>query len=490
MLLGKLLEQIPGMDRRETPEIEVSGIAYDSRQVQEGDLFIAIKGEKTDGARFIEQAISRGASAVASESPTPPKPATACVSVPDARRFLAQASKAFYQDPCAKIKLVGITGTNGKTTTSYLMHSLFSQAGFSSCLVGTIGMKIESRCLPSKHTTPEASDLMRFLSQAVSEGCTHGAMEVSSHSLALKRVFGAKFAVGVFMNLTQDHLDFHKDMESYFQAKKLLFSPENGNGIESAVINIDDSYGERLARQFHGSVARFGFSREADIRVVEFRSRSDGSELLLATPAGEMAFRLQLIGRPNAYNIMAAAGAALCLGLGPDEIRQGVEALKGVPGRLELVQAGQSFSTIVDYAHSPDALENLLATVSRLPHRRIITVFGCGGDRDKTKRPIMGKIAAAMSDFVIATSDNPRSENPDGILKDIESGLLRGRAPYVIEPDRRQAIDTAVAMAEENDVVVIAGKGHEDYQIIGSRTLPFDDREVAGELIRKRNTEK
>jgi UDP-N-acetylmuramoyl-L-alanyl-D-glutamate--2,6-diaminopimelate ligase len=314
-------------------------------------------------------------------------------------------------------------------------------------------------------------------------------MEVSSHSLSLKRVFGVKFAVGIFMNLTQDHLDFHRDMESYFQAKELLFSGENGNQVESAVINIDDPYGERLANQLAGRVVRFGFNKPAEIHVNEFHSHATGSKLILATPAGEMEFHMQLIGRPNAYNIMAAAGAALCLGLNPDEIRKGIEALTGVPGRLELVNAGQDFSVIVDYAHSPDALENLLKTVSQLPHSRVISVFGCGGDRDRTKRPIMGEIATSMSDFVIATSDNPRSEDPLDILKEIESGLRRGSALYRIAPDRRQAIDAAISMADKGDVIVIAGKGHEDYQIIGDQIIPFDDREVAKELIQKRNTE-
>jgi UDP-N-acetylmuramoyl-L-alanyl-D-glutamate--2,6-diaminopimelate ligase len=486
MLLSELLRQIPGMDWAGKPDVQVRGIAYDSRLVQEGDLFVAIKGEKTDGMRFVGQAISRGAVAIASESPTEIHPVTASFAIPDARKFLAESSRIFYQDPSSKLKLVGITGTNGKTTTSYLMNSLFSQAGLLSCLVGTIGMKIGNAGYPSKHTTPEAADLMRFLNQALTEGCTHGAMEVSSHSLALKRVFGVKFAVGVFMNLTQDHLDYHKDMESYFQAKALLFSRENGNRVESAVINIDDSYGERLAKQVTCPAVCFGFNSTADIHVIEFHSHADRSELILATPAGKAEFHLNLIGRPNASNIMAATGAALCLGLNLDEIRKGVEALTGVPGRLEIVNAGQDFAVIVDYAHSPDALENLLRIVSELPHARIITVFGCGGDRDRTKRPVMGEIAALMSDFVIATSDNPRSEDPSEVLKEIEPGLRKGSAPYRVMPDRGQAIEAAISMAQKGDAVVIAGKGHEDYQIIGDRSLPFDDRQVAAEIIKKR----
>jgi UDP-N-acetylmuramoyl-L-alanyl-D-glutamate--2,6-diaminopimelate ligase len=486
MFLSELLIQISGVDWNGKPDVRIRGIAYDSRLVQAGDLFVAIKGEKTDGALFVGQAISRGAAAIASESSLEAQASIATVTIPDARKFLAESSRIFYGDPSSKLKLVGITGTNGKTTTSYLMNSLFNRAGIPSCLVGTIGMKIGDASYPSKHTTPEASDLMRFLSQALTQNCTHGAMEVSSHSLALKRVFGVKFAAGVFMNLTQEHLDYHKDMESYFQAKGLLFSHENDNRIESAVINVDDPYGERLTKLVPCPVVRFGFNSTADIHVVEFHSQPDRSELILATPAGMCEFHLHLIGRPNASNIMAATGAALSLGLSLDEIRKGVEALTGVPGRLETVNAGQDFSVIVDYAHTPDALENLLKTILQLPHERIITVFGCGGDRDRTKRPIMGEIAVGMSDFVIATSDNPRSEDPLDILKEIESGMKKGSAYYRMLPDRRQAIGAAISMARKGDALVIAGKGHEDYQIIGKDTLPFDDRQVVAELIKER----
>jgi UDP-N-acetylmuramoyl-L-alanyl-D-glutamate--2,6-diaminopimelate ligase len=485
MILREALEQIPNIQSTGNPGIEICGIAYDSRSVQKGDLFVAIKGENQDGASFIAQALSRGAAAVASEKNLAPAQVVNVV-VPDARKFLAEISRIFYGDPATKLKLVGITGTKGKTTSSYLMDSIFSQAGIPSCLAGTIMMKIGSQIIRSHHTTPESSDLMRFLQQAAAGGCTHGALEVSSHSLALKRVFGIRFAVGVFMNLTHDHLDFHKNMEEYFLAKQRLFSAENGNRIEFAVINVDDAYGRRLASETRCSVLRFGFREPADIRALEYRSTADRMELALDTPAGRVQFQLRLIGRPNAYNVMAATGAALCLGLDLKTIRSGIEALKGVPGRIETIDAGQDFTVIVDYAHSPDSLDNLLQTVTQLPHKRIITVFGCGGDRDKTKRPVMGEIAAGASDLVIATSDNPRSEDPLEILKEIETGLRKGPAPFKIEPDRRLAIESAISMASTGDVVVLAGKGHEDYQIIGSRTIEFDDRILALELIRKR----
>ena len=479
------MEQMPGIQWTGNPGTDISGISYDSRSVQKGHLFVAIKGEKNDGADFIAEAAARGAAAVASERSIPELPA-ARLTVPDARRFLAEISRIFYGDPSAKLRLVGITGTKGKTTTSYLMDSIYDRAGIPSCLVGTIRMKIGARIVQSHHTTPESSDLMQFLKQALSDGCTHGALEVSSHSLALKRVFGTRFAVGVFMNLTHDHLDFHRNMEDYFRAKQLLFSPENGNELASAVINVDDGYGKHLAEAVRLPVVRFSFHEGAEIRVREYKGRADGTDLTLDTPAGQIRFRLSLIGRPNAYNVMAATGAALCLGIDPEEIRTGIECLRGVPGRMESVDAGQDFAVIVDYAHSPDSLDNLLKTVALLPHRRIITVFGCGGDRDRTKRPVMGEIAVRTSDLVIATSDNPRSEDPLEILKEIEPGLQKGPAPYRIEPDRRRAIESAIAEARKGDFVLIAGKGHEDYQIIGSRVIAFDDRKLAREYIQAR----
>jgi UDP-N-acetylmuramoyl-L-alanyl-D-glutamate--2,6-diaminopimelate ligase len=485
MMLREALEQIPGITWTGSPNVDICGISYDSRSVQKGHLFVAIKGENNDGADFVAQAVDRGAAAIASEG-RPAKSPAVSVTVSDARKFLAEISRIYFGDPSAKLKLAGITGTKGKTTTSYLIDSICRHAGIPSCLAGTIMMKIGTRIMQSHHTTPESSDLMQFLQEAAVDGCTHGALEVSSHALAMKRVFGVRFTVGVFMNLTHDHLDFHKNMENYFQAKQLLFSAENGNQIKSAVINVDDAYGKRLASETSVPVMRFGFREPADIHTLEYQYMSGGADLSLDTPAGQAKFHLKLIGRPNAYNVMAATGAALCLGIDLKTIHAGIEALDGVPGRMEIVDAGQDFSVIVDYAHSPDSLDNLLQTASQLPHKRLITVFGCGGSRDKTKRPIMGEIAASASDYVIATSDNPRAEDPMQILKEIEPGIQKGPAPYGIEPDRRIAIDSAISMARTGDVVLIAGKGHEDYQIIGSQVIPFDDRKVARDLIQKR----
>lgn len=485
MILREALEKIHGIDWSGGIEADIGGIAYDSRSVHNGDLFVAIKGEKTDGVLFVADAIERGAAAVALERKLDPEPTVPSFVVPDARKFLAEISRIFYQDPASKLKLAAITGTNGKTTAACLMDSIYRQAGIRSCLAGTLGMRIGDQSFPSDRTTSESPDLLRFLRNAVMEGCTHGALEVSSHSLALKRVYATKFCTGVFMNLTSDHLDFHRDMEGYFRAKQLLFSAENRNQIETAVINIDDPHGNRLESMVQCPVLRFGFSTSADIRALDCQYEADHTRLTLATPSGEIEFHVNLIGRPNIYNIMAAVGAACSLGIDLQGIRQGVEALKEVPGRLEPVDGGQDFMVIVDYAHSPDALENLLTIVGQLPHEKVFTVFGCGGDRDRTKRPVMGEIAGNMSDIVFATSDNPRSEDPIKILKEIETGLRRGAAPYNIIPDRHLAIESAICMARKGDIVVIAGKGHEDYQIVANRVIPFDDRKVARDVIRK-----
>jgi UDP-N-acetylmuramoyl-L-alanyl-D-glutamate--2,6-diaminopimelate ligase len=463
--------------------VEIRGIAYDSRQVQPGFLFVAIQGGTTDGNLYVQEAIALGAVAIASEQPIVPQPGIASLTVPDARAFLALASRAFYGNPAGRLKLAGITGTNGKTTTAFLLFSIFRAAGITPCLVGTLGLRIGSLPFPSAHTTPESSDLHAFLAQALQAGCTHGAAEVSSHALALKRVWGTRFRTGIFTNLTPEHLDFHRDMDSYYRAKRILFLPEGGNDLESAVINVDDEYGRRLRSEIQIPALTFGFDRHADIRVLRWEARIDGTDLAIATPVGELSVQARLSGRPHVYNIMAAAGAALRLGFDPETIRRGVESLEGVPGRMQLVRAGQSYSVVVDYAHTPDALEKLLETVRGLPHGKLITVFGCGGDRDRVKRPVMGRIAGRLSDFVIATSDNPRTEDPSGILAEIEPGLRESSPHFILEPDRRKAIAAALSMARAGDAVVIAGKGHEAYQIVGDKAHPFDDCTVARELI-------
>jgi len=306
---------------------------------------------------------------------------------------------------------------------------------------------------------------------------------VSSHALALKRVFGTRFVIGVFSNLTPEHLDFHRDMESYYQAKRLLFLPEGENQVELAVINTDDPWGRRLASEVPCPVLCYGLSANAKVRVLGFHLQANGSDLRIATPKGDIQLRTRLIGRPNVYNVLAAVASAIGLGMELADIRSGIEELGGVSGRMELIDCGQPFIVAVDYAHTPDALEKALETLTHLPHGKIITVFGCGGDRDRTKRPVMGEIASRMSDYVFATSDNPRSESPAQILAEIEQGLQRGKAKYHLLVDRREAIATAISEAGQGDVVLIAGKGHEDYQILGNRTIPFDDRVVARDIL-------
>lgn len=484
MLLKELLGRVKEARLAGEGAIEVTGISYDSRTVVAGHLFVAIKGEKADGRRFIPQAVARGASAVAFEEPL------ACpvpfIQIPDARKFLAQASHVLFDDPSSRLKLVGVTGTNGKTTTTYLIHSIFKEANLKSCLLGTIGMKVGDRSFSTKHTTPEAPDLDLLLRQSVDEGCTHGTLEVSSHALALKRVFGTQMAVAIFTNLTPDHLDFHHDMGSYYQAKRILFRPEGENRVDAAAINIDDPWGRRLASETDLSVIRYGYESGSDVRVIREELRIDGAALRIETPRGSLDLRTHLPGRPNTYNTLAAVSASIALGIGLSEICRGIESLEGVPGRMERVDCGQPFTVIVDYAHTPDALDRMLETIAQLPHRRILTVFGCGGDRDRTKRPVMGEIASRHSDCVLATSDNPRSEDPERILAEIEPGLRAGRSAYRLVTDRRAAIGEAVAMAQAGDVVLIAGKGHEDYQVIGDQLLPFDDRRVAREFLLKR----
>lgn len=487
MLLEELLTRIPEVKLQGDPRTRIEGIAYDSRKVKPGDLFVAIKGHKTSGALFTREAVGRGAAVVASDETGENTGGVAFLKVDDARLFLAQAACIFWGDPARELRLVAVTGTNGKTTTIHLVNAMLRAAGLKTCMAGTLGMRIGDRLFPSDRTTPESADLASFLREAVSYGCTHGTLEVSSHALALRRVYGMKFTTGVFTNLTADHLDFHGDMESYFSAKCLLFSAAGANRIEAAVLNADDPSAPRLEAGLSFPPLRYGFTGSSDIHVLESQTRIDGTDVRLATPAGELSARTRLPGRPNIYNIMAATGAALTLGLGIEPIAHALETVRGVSGRMEMVQAGQPFAVIVDYAHTPDALEKLLETVGLLPHHKVITVFGCGGDRDRTKRPLMGRIAVRMSSHVIVTSDNPRSEDPLAILEEIRPGLDEGPATYELTPDRREAIGRALAMARPDDVVIIAGKGHETYQLIGRETVPFDDRAVAREWLLQLN---
>ncbi len=481
MLLTHLLNEIKVASITGNPALRIEGVTFDSRRVAPGFLFVAIRGANTDGNLYLEEAVRRGAAAIATESEAAAGMGVTVLRVEDARRFLAEAAHAFYGKPSCVLRLTGITGTNGKTTSAYLLNAIFRCAGLNSCLIGTLGVWIREQHIQTGFTTPEAPELDSLLRRALDCGCTHGVMEVSSHALASKRVFGTRFDAAVFSNLTPEHLDYHGDMESYYRAKLLLFTEAGGNGTRHAFVNTDDPYGLRLSGEIDCPVTTYGRRPEAGIRLLMSRKGVDGTDLRVRTTAGDIELHSSLIGTPNIYNILSVVGVALRAGVGADFIRSGIESVRGVPGRMELIRAGQPFTIVIDYAHTPDALQKLLETIRELPHGRIITVFGCGGDRDRHKRPLMGEIAGSLSDLVLATSDNPRSEDPNQILAEIEPGLRRCKADFRLQADRRHAIYEALSAAARSDVVVIAGKGHEDYQILGTRVIPFDDRTVARE---------
>jgi UDP-N-acetylmuramoyl-L-alanyl-D-glutamate--2,6-diaminopimelate ligase len=475
---------------------EVTAIAYDSRRVAPGALFVAMRGQKADGIDFARQAIARGAAAVVSESPAPAElrgSGAAWLHTADARLALAELAAAFYGHPSREMLVVGITGTNGKTTTSYLLASIFDSAGLPSGRVGTVGYRLPSRTVPpageereATRTTPEAPDVQALLREMVSRGAAACVMEVSSHALVLRRADGIRFAAAIFTNLTRDHLDFHGTMESYFAAKRRLFEilPE---GAPSA-INLDDPRGAALSAIAARPVT-YAVDRPADVTPGPLALALDGLTFEARTPRGTLRIRSRLVGRPNAYNILAAVASATALDIPLGAIEVGIASLEQVPGRFQVVSApSDPVRVVVDYAHTDDALKNLLETARPLSGGRVITVFGCGGDRDTTKRPLMGAVAARLSDLVIVTSDNPRSEDPERIIEDIKRGLLPARVPWLAIVDRAEAIDRAVRDARPGDLVLIAGKGHERTQTIGSRILPFDDVEVARAALARRRT--
>ena len=490
LLLRDILEEI-GSCRTEGPvDIEVRGIAYDSRRIAPGDLFVAVRGEQLDGVRFAEAALRRGAAAVVSAEARPPEHEGATwVQVGDERLAMARAAAALHRHPDREIVLAGITGTNGKTTTAYLLESILAADGRRPGVVGTVNRRWPGHTEAASRTTPEAPDLYRMLRQMADAGCEAAVLEVSSHALALQRVAGMRFRVAVFTNLSQDHLDFHGDMESYFGTKAVLF--ESLNAEDTAVINADDPRARSLRSRTRARVVTYGSAGDCDVRPLSWSSDVSGTSARLATPAGEISLASSLPGRPNLDNVMAAVAAGLALGADAAAIRAGIDGTTGVPGRFERVLGGQPFEVIVDYAHTDDALRNLLATVRSLEPARVITVFGCGGDRDRDKRPLMGEAAASGSDVVILTSDNPRGEVPDEIAAGAEEGIRRavrgGRSvDFEMELDRHRAIARALSIARPGDAVVIAGKGHEREQIIGDDVLPFDDREVCREILAAR----
>jgi UDP-N-acetylmuramoyl-L-alanyl-D-glutamate--2,6-diaminopimelate ligase len=483
---------------------EITELVYDSRRVTPGALFFALKGVAADGHRFISQAAAAGAAAVVLEDPAFAPAGIPWCAVPDARLALARISSAYYGHPTADIPVVGITGTNGKTTTTYLVEAMLAAAGIPAAVIGTVSYRLGDFELPAPNTTPESADLQRILRELVGRGARGVVMEVSSHALEQRRADGCRFDVGVFTNLTPEHLDYHHDMESYQASKQRLFSellvPDSAKPLRRAVINRDDPAGAALAVAAACPVITYGLQGAPPVTARDTDCSVAGIRGVLVTPAGEAPFRSEMLGRFNLYNILAAAGAGTALGLPLDAIRSGIERHRKVPGRMERVPNERGVTLLVDYAHTGDALENVLKTICDLDGRRVITVFGCGGDRDRTKRPVMGAVAGRYSTLAVITSDNPRTENPAAIIAEVRAGILplglREYFPEELSGDftgtgfttvenRRDAIRLAVRFSRPGDIVLLAGKGHEDYQIIGATKHHFDDREEAAAAFRE-----
>jgi UDP-N-acetylmuramoyl-L-alanyl-D-glutamate--2,6-diaminopimelate ligase len=470
---------------------QISGVEYDSRRVKPGYLFVATKGESTDGNRFIDKAIQSGAVAVVSDSQTESeREQVAWARVPHGRRALARVSANFYHKPAERLANTGVTGTNGKTTTAFLIESILNVPRKSTVLIGTIEYHVLGQVIPAPHTTPESLELNRMFAEAVANGATETVMEVSSHALEQQRVYGIPYDVAVFTNLTRDHLDYHQTMEKYFDSKKILFEGCGTYPPRVAVINTDDEYGRELvkfSKRKGSEVVTYGLE-SGDFHAKNVDIGLKGTRFDLTMPDRVLPIWSSLIGRVNVYNIMAAAAAAWARGCTEDLITTGIAALQNVPGRFQPVIAGQPFTAVVDYAHTDDALKNLTALAREFVSKpgvkgRVITVFGCGGDRDKAKRPLMGEAAGRGSDFVVITSDNPRSEDPVAIINDAQPGVEKTKTEFAVEPDRRKAIDLALHRAAAGDIVLIAGKGHEKTQTTRKGMVAFDDAQVALELL-------
>jgi UDP-N-acetylmuramoyl-L-alanyl-D-glutamate--2,6-diaminopimelate ligase len=467
----------------ELGSLQVTGLEYDSRRVEAGFLFFAFPGARADGREFAQAAVGRGAVAVASELPATAGFQGVWIEVEHGCQALSQAARNFYDKPDERLGLTGVTGTNGKTTTTYLIDAVLQAAGKTTALMGTIEYRLAGAVRTAVNTTPESLDIYRMLHALEQVSGTHATMEVSSHALALGRTYGMTFHTAVFTNLTRDHLDFHGTMENYFESKRLLFAPTSGPPPRWSVINADDPYGQQI--QPASEVLRYGFSETADLRGSELETSFEGLRLTVEHRNQKVRLTSPLMGKINAYNILAASGAALSYGLDWGTIAAGIAQCRHVPGRFERVDAGQPFLVVVDYAHTDDALRNVIAVARELKSKRVITLFGCGGDRDRTKRPLMGMAAGEASDFVVLTSDNPRSEDPIAIMNDALVGLRRFDTPHIVEPDREKAIRAAIGEAKANDIVILAGKGHEPYQVLKDRVIHFDDREVARVVLRE-----
>ena len=469
------------------PDAEIRGLDYDSRRIEPGFAFFAFPGERVDGHRFIPQARAAGAAAVVSERPRPEHDAGAWVQVRHGRRALACAALAFYRRPDRRIKIVAVTGTNGKTTTVYLIDSVLRAAGFTTARLGTIEHRVGDKAIPAVNTTPESLDLVRYLVELEGVQGEFACIESSSHALELGRFHGFEVHAAVFTNLSQDHLDFHGDMESYARAKRRLFEGAGAPPPKFGVINADDPVGREFLELEGFRPLSYALDGDGDVTAKNVEATFEGLSFELRAPDGSVRIQSPLLGLFNARNLLAAAGAGIACGVDLETIRDGLAECSGAPGRFETVREGQEFLVAVDYAHTPDALQNLIGAARQLLPKggRILTLFGCGGDRDRAKRPLMGEAAGRLSDRVILTSDNPRSEDPLRIIADATVGLQRVDADYVREPDRAKAIRRALAEARPGDIVLLAGKGHETVQKVGDEALPFDDREVAREVLRE-----
>lgn len=504
MYLSELLKSVEPLAVRGGDDLEIQGLFYDSRSVRPGGLFFALRGGSVDGHRYIGAAIAAGAAAVVAEDAASVPAGVTCVTMADSRLAMSLMAAAFYGNPTVAVPLVGVTGTNGKTTTTYILEGIFEAAGLPAAVLGTVNYRFREHAFPAPHTTPESVDLQRTLRELVDSGARGVVMEVSSHALEQRRVDGCCFDVGIFTNLTRDHLDYHRDMESYLASKLRLFTallrPDRDKPRRRAVVNLDDPYGRTFALRATSPVLTYGLGTGAEVTAREVRFSVDGISGILVTPKGEKPFHSPLLGRFNLANILAAVAAGVALDFPLTAIRAGIEGHRKVPGRLETVANNRGITLLVDYAHTGDALENVLRTMKELAAGRLITVFGCGGDRDRGKRPVMGEVAAGFSDLAVVTSDNPRSEEPLAIMTEIRQGIVPlGVKEYAIAElecgfdakgfimvsSRYEAIRLAVRVARPGDIVLLAGKGHEDYQIVGQTRHHFDDREEGAAACRE-----
>ena len=482
MKLAEIIKTVKPLAVEGPLDHEITGITYDSRRVMPGNLFVAFRGERTDGHRYVEAAIDRGAAAVVMERDAGYNPRATRIKVSDARRSMAKVSAQFYNHPSHSLKVVGVTGTNGKTTTAFMVRNIMEEAGFPCGLLGTVQYQIGQRVIPAARTTPESVEIQEMMSEMLGAGCGGVSMEVSSHALDQSRVAEVDFDVAVFTNLSQDHLDYHRTMKNYFESKVKLFSAlGTGRKAGRAVVNADDAYGQELIQRLggDGAVLSYGASSGTMIHAEDVRVSAEGCYFIVHTPQGSLPMSLPLIGRYNVSNALAAIGACLALGIDLCTIEAALAEFSPVSGRLERVPVGEQFQVYIDYAHTAEALRHVLVSVGELARRRLILVFGCGGDRDKGKRKAMGQVACHLADYTILTSDNPRNEDPREILAQIESGFPdASRNQYQIIEDRREAIERALDLARPGDAVLIAGKGHETYQEFANSSVPFNDRKI------------